>query len=217
MPQGDLAPAAPEVTRDVFDWIFDFILRPHPMLGRKGAVCPFMDAALRSGGVSIKPIAVDGHDALSTVRAAAVDAISRVAKPGGGGTYEAVLFLPFGADEALCRRVTTEVQRDLRATAIDRGTMIGTFHPGHPEPGIRNPRFRPLDSPRPLLGIRTMVDTDIHFLAAAGPPPADRARAVEAWRGFFADRAPRALVELSARSLAQTYAAARSSAPPLDR
>jgi hypothetical protein len=69
--------------------------------------------------------------------------------------------------------------------------MIGDFLPGHEGPGLHNPSFRPLDSPWPLLGIRTMVEADILFLGSPDIPPADRRAFTDAWQGFFAGRASR--------------------------
>ena len=47
------------------------------------------------------------------------------------------------------------------------GLMIGQFYPGCDEAGIRNPDFRPLQSPIPLLAIRHMVNSDFPFLAGS--------------------------------------------------
>ena len=48
---------------------------------------------------------------------------------------------------------------------LDRGLMLGQFHPLPPaEGGLWNPDFRPLRSPVPLLAIRQMVPSDLPFL-----------------------------------------------------
>ena len=43
--------------------------------------------------------------------------------------------------------------------------MLGEFYSTCKKPGLRNPGFRPLTSPIPLLVVREMVDFDIVFLA----------------------------------------------------
>lgn len=63
--------------------------------------------------------------------------------------------------------VVEDSQRRLKTEFVERGLMIGEFHPGPPPaPGLHNPSFRPLHSPVPLLAIRRMVGTDLPFLTA---------------------------------------------------
>ena len=45
----------------------------------------------------------------------------------------------------------------LKPAFLDRGLMLGEFYPTCPKPGLRNPDFRPLRSPVPLLVIRQMA------------------------------------------------------------
>lgn len=59
-----------------------------------------------------------------------------------------------------------EAQRRLKERSIAMGLMIGQFYPGCEEPGVRNPEFKPLQSPLPLLAIRYMVGSDLPFLIA---------------------------------------------------
>ena len=47
---------------------------------------------------------------------------------------------------------------------LERGMMLGEFHSMNDSPGLRNPEFRPLRSPVPMLAIRLMVESDLPFM-----------------------------------------------------
>ena len=57
------------------------------------------------------------------------------------------------------------VQTELKSLFVESFLMLGEFHPLNNSEGLRNPNFRPLRSPIPLLVIRHMMPTDIVFLA----------------------------------------------------
>jgi hypothetical protein len=187
---------------EITSWLFDVLMKPHPMLGRKGAVCPYLDQAVKYGRVSLAVIHLDTDDGRQRLRAAAGDWLARIHNAADrDGRYESVLFIPVGADRGALIDAVSRVQQQLRGEATRRGCMVGEFFPGHPMPGIHNPRFRPLDSPRPVLGIRTMVDTDVLFLTMPDEEHvAERRRSLEAWHRFFADDAPRALLDVYRRA-----------------
>jgi hypothetical protein len=54
------------------------------------------------------------------------------------------------------------------------GLMLGEFHANNESPGLRNPDFRPLRSPIPMLAIRHMVDSDLPFLIRETYAPEER-------------------------------------------
>lgn len=177
-------------------------MKPHELLGRKGAVCPFIDSALRSGRISVNSIRVGHAGQTAALRSAAEDGLSRIRNATNGDEFEAILFVPFGSTEDVLREVVVAVQDELRAASIRRGCMIGVFHPDHPEPGVHSAVFRPLASPRAILGIRTMVDADIRFLTAPGASTTARTHDVGIWQSFFAARAPQALLDIGMQAMA---------------
>jgi hypothetical protein len=161
-----------------------------------------VDSAIRSGRISVNSIRVGHARQTAALRSAAEDGLSRIRNAAGGDEFEALLFVPFGSTDDVLREVVVAVQDELRSAAIRRGCMIGVFYPGHPEPGVHSAAFRPLASPRAILGIRTMVDTDIRFLTAPGASATVRMHDVGVWQGFFAARAPQALLELGRQAMA---------------
>jgi Domain of unknown function (DUF6875) len=188
--------AVAEATR----WLYGTLMRPAPDLGRKGAVCPYLDQAAKVGRVSLNVVHVEDEHDFQRLAATAADWLERIRGAAeADGKYESVLFLPVGAPDPVLVDCVTRVQRELRARALDRGCMVGEFFPGHPMPGIHNPAFRPLTSPRPILGIRTMVDTDILFLSLPSDAD-DRRRGIQAWFRFFADRAAPGLLNVYERA-----------------
>jgi hypothetical protein len=177
-------------------------MRPHPDLGRRGAICPYLEQATAYGRVSLSVIGVASRADFDRLREAAAGALERVRGAAqAGGRYESNLFVPYGPDPVLLVDAVVTVQGQLRAEAIGGGRMIGEFLPGHPAEGIRNPRFRPLDSPRPVLGVRTMVDTDVLFLSLPSIPPKDRRNFLDSWFRYFGSEA--------SETLAAVYANAR--------
>jgi hypothetical protein len=64
-----------------------------------------------------------------------------------------------------------EVQAHLKKYFVEVGLMLGEFHSANESPGLRNPDFRPLRSPIPMLAIRHMVESDLPFLIRESYPP----------------------------------------------
>src|SRR5262249_49614221 len=64
-----------------------------------------------------------------------------------------------------------KVQASLKPYFVDMGLMLGEFHAANESPGLRNPAFRPLRSPIPMLAIRHMVESDLPFLIRKTYPP----------------------------------------------
>lgn len=195
------AEAAAQAVAETTSWLYNTLMKTDPGLGRKGAVCPYLDQATKVGRVSLDVVQVEGAGDCERLAGIAAEWLTRIRGAAeAGGKYESLLFLPVGAPDAILVDCIKTVQQQLRDRAIDRGCMVGEFYPGHPMPGIHNPDFRPLTSPRPLLGIRTMVDTDILFLSQPSDP-VQRRRGIRAWFGFFGAIAPPGLLSRYERTL----------------
>ncbi|MUL38292.1 DUF6875 domain-containing protein [Gloeocapsopsis dulcis] len=72
-------------------------------------------------------------------------------------------------------------QRHLKPFFVEAGLMLGEFHKQNNSPGLRNPNFRPLRSPIPMLGIRFMVESDLSFLNDLNSEPSLRTKYFEAY------------------------------------
>lgn len=148
-------------------WAREYICKPNRSLGRTGAVCPFVETAMKQGQLFIT--VPDPHAAMSQVSAI----VSRYCewfpmlepRSGGGVQFNTILILFPGPDVTALSRTIEAVQARLKPSCVAHGLMIGEFHPGPPaQPGLWNRAFRPFFSPIPLLGIRHMVSSDFGFV-----------------------------------------------------
>ncbi|GGX62793.1 DUF6875 domain-containing protein [Streptomyces hiroshimensis] len=172
--------AAHDLLRPVGDWITRHVARPHPDLGRRGAVCPFVPLSQRLGLIRYALAEPPVRD--ETALAAAVAALKAhwlaMEPRSGPHTIDktVVLVLPGVAAATVVR-----VHDRLKPEFVAEGMMLGEFFPGHPGPGLHNPGFRPLHSDTPLLVARSMVGNDLPFLTERRYPPARRAGFVESF------------------------------------
>jgi hypothetical protein len=161
---------------DVLEWMHDFLSQPHPELGRKGAVCPFVPVALEKDSIRMAQI-VDPDPSADSVVATIRRfrdlflATEPIRGPEAINKAFVVVFPNLSADSA---SLVDEVQGRLKEEFIDCGLMLGEFHMTSKKSGLRNAEFRPLRSPLPMLGMRQMVDSDLPFLDSADYPPEQR-------------------------------------------
>jgi len=105
-----------------------------------------------------------------------------------------------GGDAA---KLIDDAQNELKASFVDVGLMLGEFHSENESPGLRNPEFRPLRSPVPMLAIRHMVESDLPFLRRSIDAPSVRASYLRSYlrrlgstvRAKYLDQAVTALAE----------------------
>lgn len=167
-------------------WVDDFVTQSNPDLGRPGVVCPFVPEAARRDllqyfvvPVSLPPgLGEEGND--DDYMAAIEPAIvrlrdqflaTRISDP-RLRLLHSYLMVFRGLDLAPDRAamLIETMQRKLKPKFVEAGLMIGEFHPLSNALGLRNPEFRPLRSPIPLLSIRHMVEIDFVFLSRLYDP-----------------------------------------------
>mgnify|MGYP004485959105 CR=1 FL=1 len=153
----------------VLDWAAQYLCEPHPDLGRKGPVCPFVQGSLDRGIFYLavhRGTTVDA-DQLALVLAGYRDWFTMLEpSTGPAAQFKTVLIVLPDLPEEAARAVVDRAQARLKAAYTELGLMIGEFHDGPPaKGGLWNPEFRPLHSPVPLLAIRHMVPSDFPFLA----------------------------------------------------
>ncbi len=157
----------PEVAT-LIEWASEYLVQPHPELGRSGPVCPYARGSLtrRRFYVNI----VQGTPRTAAELAFAIRPfrdwfLELAPREHPDGIFTTILnAFPGLHDHAL----VDEAQRALQAIFVKDGLMVGEFHDGPPDkPGLWNPQWRPLLSPVPLLAIRHMVPTDLPFLTSS--------------------------------------------------
>ncbi len=163
----------------IIQWLREFVAQPHPMVGRAGSVCPMVPSALAMDSIWIKVVAEE-NPSMETITAIITEcrdvflATEPTALPAAMNKAFLVLFPTLGDGGAEAAAIIDKVQYSLKKHFVDIGLMLGEFHSANESPGLRNPEFRPLRSPVPMLAIRHMVESDLPFLARESYSPSDR-------------------------------------------
>ncbi len=160
----------------VLGWIRGFLARPHPQLGRNGSVCPFVPIALGFDTIWMAevPEAMPSFERLCAIITDYRNMFLEMEPKDGPEAINKAFLVVFpsltgsGAEGAA---VIDKVQASLKRYFVEMGLMLGEFHAANESPGLRNPDFRPLRSPIPMLAIRHMVESDLPFLIRETYPP----------------------------------------------
>lgn len=160
----------------IADWIRKFLACPHPQLGRNGTVCPFVPVALAGDTIWMAEVAeaTASFDHIATIITEYRDLfLNTEPKSGPEAMNKAflVVFSQLARQGAEGAAIVDKVQATLKQYFVAMGLMLGEFHAANESPGLRNPDFRPLRSPIPMLAIRHMVESDLPFLIRETYPP----------------------------------------------
>ena len=151
--------------REVARWIEGFVNRPHPALGRTGEVCPWTRRTADLGRLLIAPIASDDAAEVDAIVLALLERFWSMEPTGGADAgFRSIIGVLHRLNPETAAAFVVAAHTRLKPTFLDRGLMLGEFYPTCTKPGLRNPSFRPLASPVPLLVIRQMVEADVEFL-----------------------------------------------------
>lgn len=152
----------------ILQWADEYLCRPHPELGRPGAVCPFTRPAIRKDLLFLtvcRGADITADEMVELVRSYRdwFLELEPVALPAAQYKFTGIIFPDI--PESGYVELIEATQARLKAEYVGVGLMVGEFHPGPPaQGGLWNPDFRPLRSPLPMLGTRHMVPTDFPFL-----------------------------------------------------
>lgn len=155
--------------RCIANWIRTFLTCPHPELGRHGPVCPFAPIALELDTIWMTEV-LDTAASFENISAIITDYRNVFLETEPKGGPEAltkaflVVFPSLNANGPEGAAIVDKVQASLKKHFVDMGLMLGEFHAANESPGLRNPAFRPLRSPIPMLAVRHMVESDLPFL-----------------------------------------------------
>ncbi|QHG17952.1 DUF6875 domain-containing protein [Nostoc sp. ATCC 53789] len=172
---------------ETIEWVKSFLARPHPNLGRPGAVCPFVPYSLKSNSIRLAVIRTKYlyPEQLEEIVGRYKDIFlkMKVKEQELEINKAFLLIFPDVHIEDACKLIDS-VQQKLKPLFVESGLMIGEFHKRNETPGMHNPDFRPLRSPIPLLAIRFMVEADLPFLLSPADPRL-RIRYLEAYLKCF--------------------------------
>ena len=164
--------AATSTPSKVVKWLREFLAQPHPDLGRSGAVCPFVPIALEMDSIWIAEIATEdpSADSIASIITEFREIFLKTDPTHGPEALSKAFLVAFPTLTSFGSKgaaLVDEVQYRLKRSFVEKGIMLGEFHATNNSPGLRNPDFRPLRSPIPLLAVRHMVESDLPFMTRA--------------------------------------------------
>lgn len=151
----------------ILEWVKTFLGKPHPLLGRPGAVCPFVPHSIRTNSIRLAVIRSKDlypEQIENLVKRYRDIFLEMDAKEQESRISKAFLLIFPDIDIEDAPKIIDSIQQKLKPLFVESGLMIGEFHKRNQSPGLHNPDFRPLRSPVPLLAIRFMVEADLPFL-----------------------------------------------------
>jgi hypothetical protein len=162
-----LTPSRIASAAEVAAWAREYLMEPHPQLGRKGPVCPFVQAAMNLDRVDIAfEDAVDGSS-LRPIRGALLRHAYDFRRHHQGSTPEdgfnsRIIVFPHlpPADG----RQLDEIHSELKTKLMEQDTMVSAFHPLSEKPALANSRFHVFRAPFAAFALRRMDVRDITFL-----------------------------------------------------
>ena len=148
----------------VADWVRTYLMRPHPDLGRDGAVCPYTPVSVRAGLAIVGSDEARDEEGIFAAMRQAITAFETMDCKPAQRSFRCVVVAFRNCDCDKGRAALKRVQNRLRPESTRKGKMIGLFEPHSEDRGLINPEFRPLRSPLPLLAIRSLVEGDAPFV-----------------------------------------------------
>jgi hypothetical protein len=177
--------------RRTVDWCQNFLGRPSRLVGRSGNVCPFVPEAMMRASLKFAVVALNKRGAESAaeiaemIEACREHFLAREKKDGKIDIFGSMVLIFPGVSSEEAPSVIDPTQRALKPGFVEKGLMLGEFHPFSQTPGLRNRHFRPLRSPIPLLAIRHMVESDVDFLMAPMDSAPARVKSLNAYLKFL--------------------------------
>lgn len=147
-----------ELYEGVSSYVTGFLTAKHPF--RRGAVCPFVTAALKRDMIHYSFI---GSMDPAEVRTMTEESLQHYLelKAGSRDNFSAMVIL-------LPRNFQTEwlleVKEACKEACIAKFVMIGALYPANPAPSLNHPDYRPLRTPSPVLVLRDLTPADLLFL-----------------------------------------------------
>lgn len=174
-------------------YLREFLAKPHPLVGRKGPVCPFVPGSLRMDAmyVSVIKTGKKTSQAIAKVKACARQFVTRFhelePQKGRKAAYKAVVLIFPDVPLHKAPKVIDDVQSKLKPDFVAKGLMIGEFHLRNNACGLRNESFYPLRTPHPAIAIRRIVPTDLVFLTPTKYPVELRKKFLNSYLEQFED------------------------------
>jgi hypothetical protein len=160
----------------VLRWMDEFITRPDPRLNRTGPVCPRVAPARRQNLIHLVTVRTSGRSAETAVAVGPhlADLFEQLLPAGPARRAGSLLALFPDVAAADGPEFIDRGHRLLRMGFVERGLMIGEFHPDSEVASVHNPGFRVMRSPVPMFAVRALSIHDLMFLDIPGRPIDER-------------------------------------------
>lgn len=175
-------------------WLRNVIVQPISGREELGSICPWAATALRLDTIHLT--VCDSSDGPTALRTATEEAIRSFAatKPNHGipavHHITGVIVLPGMPDLNACLDAQ---QHDLKLYALQRGLMLGLFHPQRQRPSLTHAGALTLRSPVPAILVRNLMPQDRRIFSSDALPPRirdERSAMYEAWMSGRCQRDP---------------------------
>lgn len=153
--KSSLSPSITKIYERVLPYITAFLCAQHP--NRKGAMCPFVPAALKEDRVYFTFFNVSNNYGRSFIS----ECIKFFLNKKDGKSFNALIILfpeNFRIDELL------KIHWDNKKQCIDNSLMIGAMWDKNQAQSLHNDKFFPLRTPTPILVIRDLTVSDLIFM-----------------------------------------------------
>jgi hypothetical protein len=149
-------------------WLREYVAVGDRRVGRSGPVCPFIPHALTQHAVQTDIrcdiVGSSESELIDELRAEISEFAAAERRPRNTGVLlESRLVVMPRLDAEGWERLDA-VYEHLKDFAVERGVMVGQFHPRCDERAVRNPDFKVSVAPVAMLAIRYMAPHDILFL-----------------------------------------------------
>jgi len=162
-----VTPEYEATAKEAVTWAEEYLAKPHPELGRKGPICPFVKHTVDIGRYFVSVQARIDGSSLHALRGAVLDEAAaflqhspNVGSKGAFGSL--VMVFPNIPDARL--GILDEIHSELKTALMERDLMFSPFHKYSNKPSISNPDFKVFRAPFAALVVRHMDVRDIAFL-----------------------------------------------------
>jgi len=192
-------------------YVREFLAKPHPDVGRRGPVCPFVPLSLKKNTLYLSVVRTPGgkvdRASMETMIKGFAESFNKLEPTTGKlRPYKAVIliFPDIAVEDA--PDLIDGVQYACKGDFVSRGLMLGEFHLANNACGLRNPNFYPLRTPFPSLAIRHMVPTDFVFMKLDAYPLSTRVKFLESFLAVFGEETEKKEVVAAKEALVEAKA-----------
>jgi hypothetical protein len=166
------------------EWIEQFVMKPHPELGRPGAVCPFVQYSYTNRALYVAGVDADDMSFAQFIQLMLrlPDVYTSMLKTHDLplSLFALMLYLPnLGRDKYF--KFIDLTHAITKPMFMDAGLILGEFHPDSHVRGVHSSRIKPLRSTIPAFVVRAIAPHDILFIDRVTSPPAVRIHELECY------------------------------------